>query len=727
MLIDLPVQMDQIYLMDNNSEYYASENPTYQESSLNQPSSGPSHYTREKRDPSITPRKFRRFFTPRHTASKNPARVSSARQAFINIRRSITTNNEKETIKSCPSRQFCYNSGVGDDQLDTLLPVPKRRRYNSPELSPCFSGKRESQKSIKYNTCDYRNDVRLSSPCERATRLLREIRGKEDGEEQNMELKLDLNSMEVEDGNETQNEALQKTILPLRTRGLTGQLIERELGITSRCRQKFYTYPQDFQDHTAHFYSKPNDLHISTSTEIQERVIPFCAVACNTNSLVAVGDEDGRVRLLEAGRIENSTFADVFLSFRVHQNAIIDMSLSDDDSRLVTASGDQSSRVVDMKTQTTISVLGAHTASLKQARFQPGSSNTDVIATSGRDGNIHIWDLRCRGYEKSLIEIQTPTSSRNSQEIKKEHFCAITSSIYNAHKPFKDSISAPGPRDAPTRGEAAGRIGDVSVTSIQFLSAEFNHLLLSSSEADSVVKLWDIRNIQTRHGRNQIPLSSTIQPRSHSKWRHFGISSMSISSDCSRLYTLCKDNTVYTYSTAHLMLGQAQELNFPDKVRRRLNRSTQEGLGPIYGLRNPRLHATTFYVKSAIRKPKEGKCEMLAVGSSDGCAVIFPTDERYISSEGPNIHLKSTSSRSDDHDIPIFNYGTALIRGHDREVGSLTWTSDGDLVTVGDDFLVRVWREGDEARNLRTGGEQEGRRWGCGWADVSDDYDVEDV
>jgi WD40 repeat protein len=76
--------------------------------------------------------------------------------------------------------------------------------------------------------------------------------------------------------------------------------------------------------------------------------------------------------------------------------------------------------------------------------------------------------------------------------------------------------------------------------------------------------------------------------------------------------------------------------------------------------------------------------------------------------------------------IPISENGTALIRGHDREVSSLTWTSDGDLVTVGDDYLVRCWREGDEARDLRVGGEGQGRRWGSGWASVSEKYDDDD-
>jgi len=91
-------------------------------------------------------------------------------------------------------------------------------------------------------------------------------------------------------------------------------------------------------------------------------------------------------------------FKDVFHSFRVHTNAIIDMVFTEDDRVLATASGDQSARIVDMTTQTTISILGNHTASLKQVRFQPGDNSHSVIATSSRDGSIQIWDLRVNGY-----------------------------------------------------------------------------------------------------------------------------------------------------------------------------------------------------------------------------------------------------------------------------------------------------------------------------------------
>jgi WD40 repeat protein len=101
---------------------------------------------------------------------------------------------------------------------------------------------------------------------------------------------------------------------------------------------------------------------------------------------------------IEYGADLLQVFKDVFHSFRVHTNAIIDMVFTDDDRFLATASGDQSARIVDMNTQTTISILGNHTASLKQVRFQPGANNHSVIATSSRDGSIQIWDLRVNGY-----------------------------------------------------------------------------------------------------------------------------------------------------------------------------------------------------------------------------------------------------------------------------------------------------------------------------------------
>lgn len=465
--------------------------------------------------------------------------------------------------------------------------------------------------------------------------------------------------------------------------------------------------------------------------------------------MVAIGDEEGRVRLLESANGGKPSFQTNYWKHRVHTNAIIDMTFTNDDSLLATASGDQSARVVDMNTQTTISILGNHKASLKQVRFQPGANNNSVLATSSRDGSIQIWDLRVNGYDGPSHTIYAPVPSGNSRETRSSsqvpQFGRSVNAIYDAHKARNRQSTTIEPSDAPARGEIAGRIGDVSVTAIQFLGEGQEHLLVSASESDSSMKLWDIRCLASKR-KTQTALSSTQQPHSHNKWRHFGISSLNISSDGSRLYSLCKDNTVYVYSTAHLMLGHAPELSSTTATRPAL-RATQEGLGPLYGFRHPKLHATSFYVKSAIRKPKDGRSEMLAVGSSDGCAILFPTDERYLSKIQPAVLVRNSSTpgvtrpeealrvfrpilkkaRSGlvDESLLISSNGTALRHGHEREVASLTWTSEGELITVGDDYLVRCWREGDEARDLRTGGETGGRRWGCGWAEVSEKYDDE--
>jgi len=311
-------------------------------------------------------------------------------------------------------------------------------------------------------------------------------------------------------------------------------------------------------------------------------------------------------------------------------------------------------------------------------------------------------------------------------------------SIWNAHKPYTRQIPSLHP-DAGSRGESVGRAGDVSVTAIEFLPGR-EHLLLSASEADCSIMLWDIRCIHSKR-KGQYPLSHTRKVQSHNTFRNFGINQLNLSTDGSRIYSLCKDNTVYAYSTSHLILGDSPELSSTSQERY-LQRDTQEGLGPIYGFRHPQLHASSFYVKSAIRKAKNGKCEMLAIGNSDGHPILFPTDEKYflkqsedrlalseLAQKRPTLARvgSGTLNGRSENSIPISTNGTPLVRGHDREVGNLAWTYDGELVTVGDDFLVRLWREGgNDARDLRMGGETDGRRWACGWADVKESYDDDD-
>ena len=342
------------------------------------------------------------------------------------------------------------------------------------------------------------------------------------------------------------------------------------------------------------------------------------------------------MRLLESAKDEKPAFKDVYLGFRVHTNAILDMVFSQDDTLLATASGDQSARVVDMTTQTTLSILDNHSASLKQVRFQPGNNCNSVLATSSRDGSVQIWDLRCKGNDgpRQRFYSAESTGPATRSGTRKPTYGRSINSIYDAHRQsyFDRNVTEAVPgNDVPGRGEAPGRRGDISITAISFLPEGREHLLLTASEADASVKLWDIRSLRTKSSiKTQMAVSRTQQPQSHSQWRHFGVNSINVSGDGSRLYTLCKDNTVYAYSTSHLILGHAPELSLNSSGRRLSPHATKEGLGPMYGFRHPQLHSSSFYVKAALRAAKDGQSEMLAVGSGDGCAILFPTDERYL-------------------------------------------------------------------------------------------------
>ncbi|KAH8664075.1 WD40-repeat-containing domain protein [Xylariales sp. PMI_506] len=709
---------------------------------------------KERRNPSITPRKFKRFFTPRPRISSHlsPAHISPARKALRDLAAPEINRAYQTPAPSSPLIPPTYDDHALDENIAENTRSKRRKiRHHTPDSSPCRP--QLLQASVGHLP---------PSPA-----LLSPIRSLQSSQECDR-------SDESEDEDLFHQEPV-KRLAPLTSRGLSGHILQREFGCMPRAGRSHMTHPvSDWRVETGDFYSRPDDVHNCTSHDGPGRCIPFCTAACHTNGIVAVGDEEGRVRLLDSSGDASQPFSKIHLSFQAHSNAIIDLAFSSDDYLLATASGDQTGRVIDMMTQSPIALLHHHTASLKQVRFQPGKANSSVLATSSRDGSVQIWDLRCKGPVLEMPALPERDSNLGFRVPQPKQGCAVNS-ISDAHartlRQVRQSPTAGGLGDTPSRGELPGRIGGVSVTALQFLPEGQEHLLLTACEADASIKLWDIRS-SSRH-KNSTPLAVTVPPTSHSHWRPFGISSLALSTDSSRIYALCKDNTVYTYSTSHLILGSAPELSSRDPVKRRHGGITHNGLGPLYGFRHPMFHATSFYVKCAVRPARDGRPELLAVGSSDSCAVVFPTAEHYfrddlsgfmsaLSLENSTIatstsrpgsrsypsaasvaappmpslptcrplFLRRTSSTTnlsalrDKDDIPIVRNGTPLVRGHDREVGALSWTDKGKLVTVGDDYLVRCWSEDREkSRDLRVGGETEGRRWGCGWAEVGESWD----
>lgn len=283
------------------------------------------------------------------------------------------------------------------------------------------------------------------------------------------------------------------------------------------------------------------------------------------------------------------------------------------------------------------------------------TQNPAILASSARDGLLNIWDLRVSG----------PKVSEGREVVT---VLQPVCSVYGGHQTNRRSCS---------------------VTAVAWLD---EHRVATAGENDAVIKTWDLRSSYIRR-KKPIPVETTALPPLHSlpSRRHFGINSLAVSPDRQRMYAVCKDSNVYAYSTNHLSNG------------------------PIHAYNQPRLHAETFYVKSDISR--DGK--FIATGSSDGVAVVFPTDERFFDkSVSPDFtHTPETHPLAAHLRV---GKGVALVRGHDKEVTDVTWTVDGDLVTLSDNYYARCWRQGErglEAEELRDGGEEGGKRWGWGWAE----------
>ncbi|KAI1104893.1 WD40 repeat-like protein [Jackrogersella minutella] len=705
---------------------------------------------KERRNPSITPRKFKRFFTPR---SRVPSRISPARMALQDLAVPGVSNRLQTQTRtpahSSPLAPVSEEHTRDENRQSGTRRSKRRKIQHTPDSS-----------SHRLPAAEPNHGVFSPSPSIRSA-LRSPIRSL-----QSIQENLDSDEDESEDELPHRPKPL-KRLVPLTSRGFSGQLAQRGLGGMPRPGRSFMAIPaSDWRIETANFHSKPpSDIYSMNSLDVVgAQCIPFCATACHRGNLTAIGDEEGQIRFLDSSN--STSFERLHERYYAHTNAIIDLDFSHDDLYLATASGDQSGRVLDMTTQRTTRILQKHTASLKQVRFQPGSANGKVLATSSRDGSIQIWDLRCYSSEEHdrSTRLSDPRDSHLTYRYQSQEYGCAVNSLYRAHVPTSRQArqaATDGQGDLPSRREQASRASDVSVTALQFLPAGQEHLLLSACEADATIKLWDIRSIHSSKQKVPTPLSVVAPPSSHENWRPFGISSLALNTDGTRLYAACKDNTVYAYSMAHLILGHAPELiatrKNEDPPRRRHNTVAHQGLGPLYGFRHPLFHAASFYVKCAVRPARDGKSELLAVGSSDSNAVLFPTQERYfkddlvsavgslslenstiataantpVNIDGVRRALFRSNSTATVHrlhdDIPIVRKGTPLIRGHDSEVGAVAWTSEGKLVTVGDDFRVRLWSEDREAAaDLRTGGETSGRRWNCGWADVGDDYDVSD-
>jgi WD40 repeat protein len=644
---------------------------------------------RIQKPPPVTPRRFKRFFAPR---------VKFAQEELAQAR---------SPLKEVPA------ANLNVRQNDTNERPIKRRRLSLPS-SP-VSSSLPSSPLKNLGLLDSSQDIGMSSDADSVANTEERVERDEDFSDT-------LSSHP-------------KQIVPLsrkktyRYSSLSGRLLHTRLD--GRAYNQAPPLGNELWQHeTANFYSSPTDLNWDRGTTRpashlrQGPALPFCVVNCNANSLVAVCDEDGYVRLMDAGNDCADQFQKTYLSMKPHDNAIMDAAFSPDDMYLATAAGDQTCIVTDVQAQKATWCLTKHAASVKKVLFQPG--NPHVLISSARDGDINIWDVRQNPCKVPLRVAQNPLTADMVG-------CTPSNTIWEAHHPYR-----------PARTRSATDRTEYTITSMAFLDDTRPNLFVTSCDNDAMIRLWDIRSKHSYYSKT-VPLSSTAEPQSHMSHRRFGIASIALSSNGSKLYALCRDHTIYAYNTSHLILGTTPEMATDASKWKSEKHGSRTGGGPIYGFRDPAMAITDFYIKLAIRPATDTHPELLAAGSSDNCAVIYPTDERYQTSRArvppvvpsdDQTHPRqlqltrldfssqslSLKKRAMQDGVPIYYVGTPLVRGHRSEVTGVAWTNEGNLVTVGDDSATRCWREDEtRARFYRTEFEGNVERRGAGWAALRDE------
>ncbi|KAI9885782.1 MAG: hypothetical protein M1823_002411 [Watsoniomyces obsoletus] len=745
--------------------------------------------TRPRRPPTVTPNTFRRFFTPRpYPTTSN--RLLFGRRPLREITRRANNRNgaagHQNTGAVNPFPDIGSNEAQNGSSGNSVGGVVvgggeggsgggrrKRRKtshmpgsgLHTPPVSVTQTPARPTTATTSHDT---HTTTQLSPFATQDTTLqqLSDQESDESEESDDMAPKIrEISRLNEEDG--------------------SVGLLHRELGVHMSNSAPPVERPGWYESRK--FYSTKYDRHMFGRPDGQRADIPFCVAACNTNSVVAVGDEGGQIRLLETDRRSTKhKFTRAICKLQPHNNALIDLEFSKDDLFLATASGDKTARIIDMPTRVSVRTLTGHEASVKQVRFQPGVGNNNIVATSSRDGSVRIWDLRCAkpatGDQVPQLHLEVPTPDdplvrpipikylQAKKELPQAHAnrwpTGTTITSTGSHQAF---VASAGPYPPPIP-----RKGKVSVTSLAFLPPGREHLFLTGCEENSSVRLWDIRSIRPKAK----PVAITRQPEDHERHRQWGTTSVVVSEDGARFYSLCRDNVVYAHATGHLFGGVSgggavPTTATPSETASGTGSGVGAGMGPrpMFGFRHPALEANSFYVKLALRPARAGWAEMLAVGSSSGRAVLIPTDEGRVEYH-PNLQPAEWESDDEEEEegegegehrvggsvnngqlanlaeapsVPLlYKYGTPLVRGHTTEVSAVSWTTGGDLVTVSDDLSARCWSRGEEeeagwwrdgegeegrlsAREYRRLGLADGRRLGCGWASVGrGGWDVED-
>ncbi|CAJ1076967.1 denticleless protein homolog [Xyrichtys novacula] len=311
-----------------------------------------------------------------------------------------------------------------------------------------------------------------------------------------------------------------------------------------------------------------HDEHVSYGN-LGDSVPPFGLAFSSVNSLqniLAAANEEGIVRIYDT-----ESRGKVLKEWLAHENAVFDIAWVPGEPQLVTAAGDQTARLWDVKSGDLLGSFKGHLCSLKSVSFSP--QEKAVFCTGARDGNIMVWDTRCS---------------------KKDGFYRQVKQISGAHNKAETAPPIRAKKRRPTpRGMAPSVDSQQSVTVVLFQDQQ---TLISSGAVDGVIKMWDLRKNYTAHRQDPAPLQTYPYPGSCTRTR-LGYSGLALDSSRSNIMCNCTDDSIYMFNISGIKTTPVAVFS---------------------GHQN-----SSFYIKSSV-SPDD---QFLASGSSDNHTYIWKVSD----------------------------------------------------------------------------------------------------
>jgi len=367
---------------------------------------------------------------------------------------------------------------------------------------------------------------------------------------------------------------------------------------------------------------------IQCSDEDGTETYAYC-LEFNPSGQLCIGTETGQIGVLETFQHRNEEENRLWRrlgEWSAHQNAIYDLKWMPG-GKLVSVAGDNNLCLWDAKSEESVArvkppKVTEHQGCMKCLAVAPGGAPT--LASGGRDNSIICWDMR----------VPQP---------------AVLNVVKYSHQPMTAATSISAAAASKSKKGQQG-VTKASVTALEYID---DHHLVSCSDLDGEVKVWDLRMSYDRYKglpkcKHSIPYAGTSSL--------MGYSSLVLNSAKTKVYVSCQDHTIYRFDVA-----QCDNLRPEKEFKGHTN--------------TPR-----FYTKVSLSLDDR----YLVTGSSDNHAYVYNT----------GAHAPSR---------PL-----GKLTGHTADVTCVAFTrSDQDphmIATTSDDCTVKFWKNhgGRLLRDIRT-------------------------